>query len=133
MINRYFYDCEFLEGTQQKTFLGIPYSDTRKTIDLISMGVVSQDGKSYYAVSKDFNLEEAWNRYDLKTADHNMLIYSNGDQILYKVWDEDVESEHKYKIENLGLKLEDRVKEGEQYKVYWIRENVLKNLHRDRS
>lgn len=58
---KYFYDTEFLEGTQKK-FLG----NTMPTIDLISIGIVCEDGREYYAVSKDFNLKEAWNRYDLK-------------------------------------------------------------------
>ena len=62
----YYYDTEFLEGTQRKTFFGIPIGNTAPTIDLISIGVVSDDGREYYAISKDFNLKEAWNRYDLK-------------------------------------------------------------------
>lgn len=41
---------------------------TPPTIDLISIGIVSGDGqREYYAISKDFNLKEAWNRYDIKT------------------------------------------------------------------
>lgn len=59
----YFLDTEFLEGTQ-KTFFG----KSKPTIDLISIGLVSEDGREYYAISKDFNLKEAWNRYDLKEA-----------------------------------------------------------------
>ncbi len=58
---KYFYDCEFLEGTQ-KTWTGV----SLPTIDLISIGIVSEDDRKYYAISKDFNLKEAWNRYDLK-------------------------------------------------------------------
>lgn len=38
---RYFYDCEFIEDG--------------KTIDLISIGIVAEDGREYYAISKDFN------------------------------------------------------------------------------
>lgn len=56
----YFLDTEFLEGTQ-KTFFG----KTKPTIDLISIGIVSADGREYYAISKEFNLKEAWNRHDL--------------------------------------------------------------------
>lgn len=63
---KYFYDTEFLEGTQNKRFLGILYGKTLPTIDLISIGIVSEDGREYYAISKDFNLKEAWNRYDMK-------------------------------------------------------------------
>lgn len=62
---KYFLDTEFLEGSQ-KTFFG----KTKPTIDLISIGIVAEDGREYYAISKDFNLKEAWNRYD--------LIYNTG-------------------------------------------------------
>ena len=62
----YFLDTEFLEGTQ-KTFLGI----SKPTIDLISIGLVCENGNKYYAISKDFNLKEAWNRYDLKPDINN--------------------------------------------------------------
>lgn len=57
----YFLDTEFLEGTQ-KAFFG----KSKPTIDLISIGLVSEDGREYYAISKDFNLKEAWNRYQMK-------------------------------------------------------------------
>lgn len=63
---KYFYDTEFIEGTQEKRFLGIKIGSTKPTIDLISIGIVCEDGREYYAVSKDFNLYEAWNRYDIK-------------------------------------------------------------------
>lgn len=59
---KYFYDTEFIEGTQKKWF-----GKTKPTIDLISIGIVCEDGREYYAISKDFNLKEAWNRYDVKT------------------------------------------------------------------
>jgi hypothetical protein len=38
---KYFYDTEFIEDG--------------KTIDLISIGVVAEDGREYYAINKDFN------------------------------------------------------------------------------
>ena len=57
----YFIDTEFLEGTQKKWF-----GKTKPTIDLISIGIVAEDGREYYAINKDFNLKEAWNRYDIK-------------------------------------------------------------------
>lgn len=62
----YYIDTEFLEGTQTKRFLGIPYGKTPPTIDLISIGIVSEDGREYYAIYKDFNLKEAWNRFQLE-------------------------------------------------------------------
>lgn len=38
---KYWYDIEFIEDG--------------KTIDLISIGIVAEDGREYYAISKDFN------------------------------------------------------------------------------
>jgi hypothetical protein len=63
---KYFIDTEFLEGTQNKTFLGINTGKTKPTIDLISIGIVAEDGREYYAISNEFNLKEAWNRFQLK-------------------------------------------------------------------
>lgn len=42
---KYFYDTEFIEDG--------------KTIDLISIGVVSEDGRTYYAISNEFNAKKA--------------------------------------------------------------------------
>lgn len=42
---RYFYDCEFIED-------GI-------TIELVSIGVVSEDGREFYAVSTEFDPDRA--------------------------------------------------------------------------
>lgn len=67
---KYFYDTEFLEGTQKRRIgkLTLPKCfNTKNTVDLISIGIVSEDGRENYAVSKEFNLKEAWNRYDFKT------------------------------------------------------------------
>lgn len=64
---KYYIDTEFLEGTQKEKFpISLFRKNTPPTIDLISIGIVDEDGREYYAISKDFNLEEAWNRYDEK-------------------------------------------------------------------
>ena len=42
---RYFYDTEFIEDG--------------RTIELISIGVVAEDGREYYAVSTEFDPERA--------------------------------------------------------------------------
>lgn len=94
----YYYDFEFLEGSQDKTFLGIKYGNTLPTIQQISIGIVSgDDDREYYAISKDFNLKEAWNRYDEK-------------------------------VEIMSGDMRNRFPEGRKYKVYWIRENVLRPI-----
>jgi hypothetical protein len=53
----YYLDTEFIEGQQSLRLFGIPTKSFPP--DLISIGIVSQDGREYYAVSKDFNLKEA--------------------------------------------------------------------------
>ncbi len=64
---KYYIDTEFLEGTQKEKFpISLFRKETKPTIDLISIGIISEDNREYYAVSKDFNLEEAWNRFDWK-------------------------------------------------------------------
>lgn len=66
-MSKYFIDTEFLEGSQKEEFpISLFRKNTPNTIDLISIGVVAEDGREYYAISKDFNLKEAWNRYDEK-------------------------------------------------------------------
>lgn len=55
---KYFIDTEFLEGKQSKLI-----GKTKPTIDLISIGIVAEDGREYYAISKEFNVKEAWNRF----------------------------------------------------------------------
>ena len=46
------------------------------TIQPISVGIVAEDGREYYAISKEFNLKEAWNRYDL-VEKKNRVSYSH--------------------------------------------------------
>lgn len=79
----YYIDCEFLEGKQKESFpISLFRKKTPNTIDLISIGIVEEDtdafskrigktdktyrGREYYAISKDFNLKEAWNRYQIE-------------------------------------------------------------------
>ncbi len=63
---KYFIDTEFVEGTQKSLF----NINKKPTIDLISIGIVAEDGREYYAICKEFNLKEAWNRYQLEVNRH---------------------------------------------------------------
>jgi hypothetical protein len=51
---KYFLDTEFIEGFHKPMF-----GKNRHFIDLISIGVVREDGKSYYAISTDFKNKDA--------------------------------------------------------------------------
>ena len=87
---KYFIDTEFIEGCQERPLmlkgrlgnwmLGYP----KPTIDLISIGIVSENDKEYYAVSKDFNLKEAWNRHDVVTMTN--LLRDTGTNKMKKYW-----------------------------------------------
>jgi hypothetical protein len=93
---KYFLDTEFLEGPQKKTFCGIPIGYTKPTIDLISIGIVAEDLREYYEISKDFNLKEAWNRYDLEQQSGDMRnifpegrkVYWLRENVLKPIWRE---------------------------------------------
>ncbi len=75
---KYFIDTEFLEGKQDKRFLGIKYGETKPTIDLVSIGIVCEDGREYYAISKDFNLKQVWNNKDTWIKENVLLpIYTD--------------------------------------------------------
>jgi hypothetical protein len=98
----YYIDTEFLEGTQTKRILGIPFGKTKPTIDLISIGIVAEDGRAYYAISKDFNLREAWNRYDLKPDIDNggmKKVYWIRENVLVKIYTELVHGDARNRVE----------------------------------
>lgn len=57
---RYFIDTEFYEGFHKPLF-----GKKRHFIDLISIGIVSEDGRKYYAISKDFGIKAAWNAHEV--------------------------------------------------------------------
>jgi len=94
---KYFIDTEFLEGPQKEKFpISLFRKNTPPTIDLISIGIVAEDGREYYAISKDFNLDEAWNRYDLEEQSGDMRnifpegrkIYWLRENVLKPIWRE---------------------------------------------
>lgn len=110
-MSAYYYDCEFLEGTQKENFpISLFRKNTPPTIDLISIGIVAEDGREYYAISKDFNLKEAWNIYDLEQQSGDMRnvfpegrkIYWIRENVLKSIF-EGWCSEYNGKIVRLGL------------------------------
>lgn len=51
---KYFLDTEFIEGFHKPMF-----GKRRHFIDLISMGIVAEDGREYYAISNEFDEKKA--------------------------------------------------------------------------
>jgi len=93
-MTKYYIDTEFLEGTQNK----FPFGKTKPTIDLISIGLIDEKNRVYYAVSKDFNLKEAWNRWQQRTGEgdrnnHDPRVYWIRDNVLHPIY---VELVNKY-------------------------------------
>lgn len=44
-----------------KYFLDTEFYEDGKTIDMISIGIVAEDGREYYAVNADFDWDRLWN------------------------------------------------------------------------
>jgi len=51
---KHFFDCEFIEGFKKPLF-----GKRRHFIDLISIGIIAEDGSTYYAISNEFNAKDA--------------------------------------------------------------------------
>jgi len=51
---KHFFDCEFIEGFKKPLF-----GKRRHFIDLISIGIVSEDGREYYSISNEYNYNDA--------------------------------------------------------------------------
>jgi hypothetical protein len=76
----YYLDTEFIEGQQSLRLFGIP-TKSLPTIDLISIGIVSQDGREYYAVSKTLILKKRG--IEIK-RDHGTAYNSYGEKLQVK-------------------------------------------------
>lgn len=55
---KYFLDTEFHEGVRKPKGW---FTKEQWMIELISIGIVSEDGREYYAVSNEFDVDAAWN------------------------------------------------------------------------
>lgn len=68
---KYFIDTEFLEGFHKPLF-----GKKRHFIDLISIGIVAEDGRKYYAISSEYKFNDAD-----KWVQENVIIPMYVDQI----------------------------------------------------
>jgi len=106
---KYYLDTEFHEYNKQPKVAGLKVGKSIPTVDLISIGIVSEpytskseysdklksststlhSGKEYYAICKEFNIKDAW--YSWQPKKHSLPMGT--------------------------------------VKEYWLRENVLKSIH----
>jgi len=70
-MKSYFYDTEFFERMVTPWF-----GRARHQIDLISIGMVSDDGREYYAICNEFDVNGAWRNEWLRT------------NVLHNIWQE---------------------------------------------
>lgn len=101
----YYIDTEFLEGVQKEKFpTNLFRKETPPTIELISIGIVAEDIREYYAISKEFNLKEAWDRYDEKVNTNYKPDFGDYHESHYN---------------------------PKFIREYWIRDNVLKPIYKE--
>lgn len=118
---KYFFDTEFHEYPKKPLF-GKPIN----TIELISIGIVSEDGREYYAISNEFNLKDAWNSFQTEESDTTKLICGDEETGDVCFFVEELSSVKDWKHKNKGWKTVH--KKGDTLKIYWLRENVLKPI-----
>jgi len=61
-MSKYFIDCEFIEGFK-KPISWLPtignFNKEYHSIQLVSIGIVCEDGREYYAISEEYNYKDA--------------------------------------------------------------------------
>lgn len=82
---KYFIDTEFIEGFHKPLF-----GKRRHFIDLISIGIICEDGREYYAISNEFDPKDA----DLWVRDN----------VLSKIWD-DLQRKENCKRARMGIEM----------------------------
>lgn len=85
---KYFVDQEFSEGFHKPLF-----GRNRHYIDLISIGIVSEDNRTFYAICKEFDIKKAWNAWQQRTGqgDRNNIEprqYWLRENVLRPIWEE---------------------------------------------
>lgn len=92
---KYFIDTEFIEGFHKPWF-----EKRRHFIDLISIGIVAEDGRAYYAISKeyDYNMADQWVKENVILPMYIKCV--NGDARNHL----QVDTFHKYVLQSKSLK-----------------------------
>jgi len=77
---KYYLDTEFIEGFHKPLF-----GKKHHFIDLISIGIVCDDGREYYAISKEFDYRDAdnWVKENVVVPIHNEIENSRWEKYKY--------------------------------------------------
>ena len=89
----YYFDTEFVEKTH--SLFGM-VEKKRPELQLISIGIVSDDDRKYYAINKDFDLRHAWNKYQMEQVYGDMrnvfpdgiMVYWLRENVLRPIFEE---------------------------------------------
>lgn len=73
---KFYLDTEFIECAKQRKLLGFKVGAPVPTIDLISIGMVAEDGRELYLLNADCELQYAWDNEWVR------------DNVLYRIWQE---------------------------------------------
>lgn len=102
---KFYLDTEFHENFH-KPFLG----RRRHFIDLISIGIVAEDNRTYYAVSKDFDIKSAWYSWQDRTGQgdrnlHEPREYWLRENVLFpifkSIWAQQQHMQSHHKVDNV--------------------------------
>jgi hypothetical protein len=84
---KYFIDTEFIED-----FTHPWIGKSRHYIDLISIGIVAEDGREFYGVSKEFDIDYVWNKFQWKHVEqqvpNKVKEYWLRDNVLMPIYNE---------------------------------------------
>jgi len=111
---KYFIDTEFIKGRQDKTFLGLKYGETKPTIDLISIGIVSESNRDYNNYCKYCNKQIPFKIICTceESQGHEYITYSKGMKDIF------IPSKEYYAIsKDFNLKA--------AWKNEWVKDNIL--------
>jgi len=81
---KHYLDTEYIECAKQRTMLGFNVGPPVPTIDLISIGMVAEDGRELYLLNADCELRYAWDNEWVR------------DNVLRAIWNEHTTPAMKY-------------------------------------
>jgi len=128
---KYFIDTEFIEGFHKPLF-----GRRRHFIDLISIGIVAEDGREYYAINNEFDIKAAWNKWQkqkccaipemcgaktMGACQGYKKVYSLREKVLRPMWEQLMYKEYREDVNDMKqefYKILDGVDEKERLSLF---------------
>jgi len=127
---KYFFDTEFIEGPQSIYCIddNRPVAQIPNTIELISIGIVNENDERLYLISKDFNIRDAWYRYDVINDERVYWVRENVLKPLFEHFLFMKEEEYTFNLDNFITLL---IEYGHTEK--YIKDEIIKFIGRDKD